>query len=300
MIDPQIVGFALAAGLVAALNPCGFALLPAYLTLVVAGQSAAPPGRMRAVGRALGATAMMSGGFVVVFGGFALIIAPVAASIQRFLPVVTVIIGAALVGLGIRMLTGRSVTLLLPKAGNTAPSARLGSMFGYGIGYAIASLSCTIGPFLAVTGTTFQKGSVVSGLVAYGAYAAGMAVLVGVLATATALATTSVTAFLRRAQRHLTWVGGVLLVMTGAYVGYYGVYELYLIFGDGDADDPVIAIGAHVQQYLASWVNSIGVAPLLVTLGLLVIAAWAGGERVRRRRREQRSEQDNVDQVSLA
>ena len=285
MIDGQLIGFAMAAGLVAALNPCGFALLPGYLTLVVAGESGAPPGRVRAVGRALGATAVMACGFLVVFGGFALIIAPVAASVQQYLPVVTIVIGAVLVLLGIWMLSGRTVTLLVPKVGGGAPTARLGSMFGYGIAYAIASLSCTIGPFLAVTGTTFQSGSIIGGIAAYVAYAAGMALLVGVLAAAIALATTSVTTFLRRAQRYLTVVGGALLVVTGAYVAYYGIYEMQLYHGDGDANDPVIAAAGQIQARLVTWVNSIGVWPLALTLVVLVLGAALATVYFRRRRR---------------
>ncbi|MGB5798317.1 MAG: cytochrome c biogenesis protein CcdA, partial [Mycolicibacter algericus] len=37
MIDSATLSFALGAGLVAALNPCGFAFLPGYLGLVIAG-----------------------------------------------------------------------------------------------------------------------------------------------------------------------------------------------------------------------------------------------------------------------
>ena len=51
------------------MNPCGFAMLPAYLLLVVRGaadrQRTSPLGR---VGRALGATAGMALGFLTVFG----------------------------------------------------------------------------------------------------------------------------------------------------------------------------------------------------------------------------------------
>ena len=39
-MDQDLVGLAFAAGLVAALNPCGFAMLPAYLALVVMGCAA--------------------------------------------------------------------------------------------------------------------------------------------------------------------------------------------------------------------------------------------------------------------
>lgn len=290
-MDSQAIGFALAAGLVAALNPCGFALLPGYLTLVVAGEGSAPPGRVAAVGRALTATAVMAAGFLVVFGSFALILAPFTASIQRYLPFATVVIGVVLVVLGGWMLTGREVTLLLPKSRRGAPTARLGSMFGYGVGYAVASLSCTIGPFLAVTGTTFRTGSILNGIIAYLAYAAGMALLVGVLAIAIALAAAPVTAWLRGAMQHLTRVGGALLVATGAYVSYYGVYELR-VNGGGDAADPVIEAAARVQQAMSTWVGSVGVLPIVLVLIVVVCAAGVfGWRRTVQRRRHADAEQ---------
>ncbi len=284
-MDSETIAFAMAAGLVAALNPCGFALLPGYLALVVAGEGDAPPSRVAAVGRALTATAMMAAGFLVVFGSFALILAPFTAAIQQYLPVVTVVIGAALVLLGTWMLSGREVTLLLPKSRSGAPTARLGSMFGYGVAYAVASLSCTIGPFLAVTGSTFRTGSVLGGVVAYLAYAAGMALLVGVLATAIALAASPVTAWLRGATSYLTRIGGVLLLAAGAYVAYYGFYELRVIRG-GDAADPIIEAAAFVQQALSSAVGAVGILPIVALLvGIIGAAAGFGWRRVVSRRR---------------
>ncbi|NVN49797.1 Mercury resistance probable Hg transport protein [Mycolicibacterium hippocampi] len=284
-MDGGAVGFAMAAGLVAALNPCGFALLPGYLALVVAGEGGAPPGRLAAVGRALAATAMMATGFLVVFGSFALILAPFTAVIQQYLPVFTVVIGAVLVLLGAWMLSGRELTLVLPKARSGAPTARLGSMFGYGVAYAVASLSCTIGPFLAVTGSTFRTGSILDGVTAYLAYAAGMALLVGVLATAIALAAGPVTNWLRGATGHLNRIGGVLLLAAGAYVAYYGVYELRVI-GGGSASDPLIEAAARVQEAMSAAVGAIGILPLLVLLVVIIGAAgvfrW---RRVARRRR---------------
>lgn len=285
MIDTQALGFALAAGLVAALNPCGFALLPGYLTLVVAGEGGAPPGRVAAVSRALAATAMMAAGFLVVFGSFALVLAPFAASIQRYIPVLTVVIGGALILLGGWMVTGRDVTLLLPKSRRGAPTARLRSMFGYGIGYAVASLSCTIGPFLAVTGTTFRSGSILNGILAYLAYALGMALLVGVLATAIALAAAPVTSWLRGATQHLTRVGGALLIVTGGYVTYYGIYELRVSSG-GDTGDPVIEAAARIQQAVSGWVGTLGVLPIvLIFLGIVCAATLLGWRRRGSRRK---------------
>src|SRR6478752_7434337 len=208
-MDLGVLGFALAAGAVAAVNPCGFAMLPGYLALVVAGEAIRKPGASQtepatrsrtAVARALTATAAMTAGFLLVFGTFGLVIAPLTSSIERYLPAVTVLIGAALLVLGCWLLSGRAISLLLPRPGRGAPTRRLGSMFGYGIAYALASLSCTIAPFLAVTTLTFRSDSVLLGAAAFVAYGLGMAILVGVLAVATALAGSSASRGLRRAQ----------------------------------------------------------------------------------------------------
>ena len=88
-------------------------------------------------------------------------------------------IGVALLGLGGWLLAGREITVLLPRPGRGAPTRRLGSMVGYGVAYALASLSCTIAPFLAVTAATFRSDSVAQGVLAYLAYGLGMALVVG-------------------------------------------------------------------------------------------------------------------------
>lgn len=153
MGDQGLVGLAFAAGLVAALNPCGFAMLPAYLLLVVRGQRAGASSGVTAAGRALAATVGMALGFLTVFGVFGALTVSAATTVQRYLPYATVVVGVVLIGLGAWLLSGRALSALTPRplAPRWAPTARLGSMYGYGISYAIASLSCTVGPFLAVT-----------------------------------------------------------------------------------------------------------------------------------------------------
>lgn len=153
-MDVALVGLAFAAGLVAALNPCGFALLPAYLLLVVRG-SAERSSPLSAVGRALAATVGMALGFLTVFGLFGALTISAASTVQRYLPYVTVLIGVVLVGLGSGCCPDVNWRQLKSLGTQWAPTVRIGSMYGYGVSYAIASLSCTIGPFLAVTGAAF-------------------------------------------------------------------------------------------------------------------------------------------------
>jgi cytochrome c biogenesis protein CcdA len=283
-VDQDLVGLAFGAGLVAALNPCGFAMLPAYLALVVSGDDV---GRRAAVLRAVTATAAMAVGFVIVFGAFGVLTVSVASTVQRYLPYVTVVIGVVLVALGIWLLVGREITPLhgLARGARWAPTARLGSMFGYGVSYAIASLSCTVGPFLAVTAAGLRGGSVVGAAAVYVAYAAGFTLVVGVLAVAAALASSAVVERMRRIVPYVNRISGALLLLVGVYVGYYGLYEIRLFAGNGNPQDPVIAAAGWAQGAIAGWVHQHGAWPWLVVLAVLIVGAAAWGARMRARHR---------------
>lgn len=294
MIDSSALGFALAAGLVAALNPCGFAFLPAYLGLVTADASR-EGSTVRAVGRALAATAAMSGGFLTVFGLFGLVISPILATAQRYLPFATVVIGILLVGLGGWLLAGKDLLVVMPRLRGGAPTSQLRSSYGYGISYALASLSCTVAPFLAVIGATFKQGSVLSGVLAFLAYAAGMTITVGAAALAVALAGSMAADVLRRVLPYVSRVAGALVLMTGLYVAYYGYYEIRLFFFDSSPDDAVIGAAARVQAWLADRVNALGVWPLAAAILMFVTVAllW-------RARRRNRSASDHTADVPVS
>lgn len=270
----ELLGLAFAAGLVAALNPCGFALLPTYLAVVV-GDRVDGGGRAAAVGRAAVASLAMTLGFVAVFAAFGALTVPLAALVQRYLPVVTVVIGVALAALGLWLLAGRPLRLPVPAPTRGAPTRRLGSMFGYGMAYAAASLSCTAGPFLAVTAAAARSGGGVTAATVYLAYAAGFALIVGTLAlasafTSTALAGSGVAERLRRTQPVITRIGGALVLLVGLYVAYYGSYEIRLIRGGSPADAVITAAG-RVQGTLAGWVHDHGALPWLAALGVLAV-----------------------------
>ena len=287
-MDLQTLSFALAAGTLAAVNPCGFAMLPAYLTLVVLGDGREDRRRAVAVRRALAATAVMALGFVAVFGAFGLVIAPLADSVQRYLPIVTVLIGVVLIALGAWMLTGRELIVLMPKPLRGAPTARLGSMFGYGVSFAIASLSCTVGPFLAVTGASLRGGTFLGGVAVYFAYAAGITLVVGALAVAAAFANSAVIEWMRFVLPFVNRLSGALLIVVGLYVGYYGVYEVRLFHADGNPADPLVNAAGQVQGALAGWVHDHGAWPWVVGIIALLLGGLASTWRGRRNARSRR------------
>ena len=97
------VALAVSAGAIAAFNPCGFALLPAYLALFLG----EPTGRRAAVSRALGVGLAVTVGFVLVFGVAGLLVTVLAIGLGDWLSFVTIASGVLLVAVGLLLLSGR-------------------------------------------------------------------------------------------------------------------------------------------------------------------------------------------------
>jgi cytochrome c biogenesis protein CcdA len=259
---------ALSAGMLGAVNPCGFALLPAYLSVLVVGNPAEPG---RAVGRALRCTVALTLGYGVVFGAFGLVLTPVAGLLEPRLPWLTVVLGAGLAVLGGWLLAGRPLGM---PGGVRAPrlTGSAWSMVLFGMAYAIASLGCAIGPFLALVVTSLRAGSIGEGLLLFLAYAAGMGLVVGVTAVAVALLRVSLVDRMRRLLAVVPRLGGAVLLVTGVYVAYYGWYELRLARDLRQAGkDPVVQAAAEIQLWLSDAVGAMGAVPLVLLLTVLLL-----------------------------
>ena len=272
---------ALTAGMLGAVNPCGFAMLPAYLSLLVAG---AGDGR-GPVRRALTAAAGLTCGYVVVFGAFGLAVAPLAGWLRPRLPWLTVTLGLGLLALGCWLLAGRR--LPAPGAGvGRAPRLTRSwtSMALFGMAYALASLTCTIAPFLAIVVTSLQAGSTLHGLALFVAYAIGMGLVATVAALGVALLRGAVVARLRAAGAWVPRLSGLVLLLAGSYVAWYGWYEVRLAQGRRDAfGDPVVVGAARVQRALVTALDAVGPGVLAALLVGLLAAAVLSRRRARPR-----------------
>jgi hypothetical protein len=140
------------------------------------------------------------------------------------------------------------------------------------VAYAVASLGCTVGPFLVIVVAQFRVGTVPAGVALFLAYAAGMGLVVGTTAVAVALANASVVRRMRRLAPLVTRAGGLLMVLAGGYVAYYGWYEIRVLRG-GRPGDPVIDALGRVQGRLAAAIDGFGPVPWLAALALFVAGA---------------------------
>lgn len=266
-MNQAVIALALVAGGVAAFNPCGFALLPAYLGLLAAEESTG--GRASMTLRAVRFAAGMTVGFVGVFGLAGLALSTLALSIEPYLPVVTVLIGVVLVGLGGWLLAGRHLAIPGLAGHGRAPTRSWWTQIGYGVSFALASLSCTVGPFLAVTASSLGSAGTLGVVGAFLAYALGMGTVVLALSLAVVAARGSVVRAMRRAGSAIGRVSGALLLVAGAYVAWYGWFEIRVLSGRATSD-PIISAALSVQAAVSRWVAGLGAG------GLLLLALGTG------------------------
>ncbi len=263
------LALAFTAGMVATVNPCGFALLPAYLSYFL-GLDSDDPSQSNAVLRALSVTMAVTLGFVVVFGIMGVLWSSVSGWLGTRLPYFTILIGAALVVLGVAMMRGFEPVLNLPKYQMSQKRRQLSSMFLYGVSYAIASLSCTIGVFLAVTSTTLRGSSFLQGTLTFVAYGLGMGLTLAVLTIAVALAKEGIVANFRSLLPHIHRISGFLLILAGLFVSYYAWVEIQEL-RDGTSSQ-VVSQARQFQSNLQNWAERQGAARLAIA-GILIVCA---------------------------
>lgn len=263
--------YAFSVGMVATFNPCGFAMLPAYLSYFLGLENARDLDHRTdaTVLRAVGVGAAMTAGFLVVFGVLGLVLDPILSSINDKLPWLTIVLGVVLVVLGIRLLMGREITIRLPKVSRAPDSREMWSVFVFGISYALVSLSCTLALFIAAISTVIDQQNLLVGIAAFVAYGLGMGVVLMVLTVAIALARQGVVTRMRRVLPYINRISGVLLVLAGAYVAYYGWYELRVFSGDTSGGG-VAGWMFDLNANITSWVDTVGAGRLGLLGGLVI------------------------------
>lgn len=263
--------YAFGVGMVATFNPCGFAMLPAYLSYYLGLDQENKSTRTdQLVLRAIAVGAAMTAGFIFVFGLLGLILEPVLSSIGDKLPWVTMVLGVGLVIVGIRMIMGKDISIRLPKISRAPEQRELVSVFVFGISYALVSLSCTISLFIAAISTVIEQENWITGFGAFLAYGLGMGVVLMVLTLAIALARQGLVRKMRGVLPYVGRISGALLILAGLYVIYYGWYEIQ-VFSNAEAGGSGLARWMFdLNSEIATWINDVGPGRLGLILGFVI------------------------------
>jgi cytochrome c biogenesis protein CcdA len=262
---------AFAAGMVATVNPCGFAMLPAYLSFFLGIEAAAGIDARGSVSRALVVGVTVAVGFASTFAVLGLVISHLSTSAYRVAPWISLVIGAALVLFGIALLRGAQIFLRVPHLDRGGRSTSLGSMFVFGVSYGIASLGCTLPLFLSYASTLFGR-NLLSGAAYFLAYAVGFAVVITALSVSITLARQSLVHNLRRVLPYVDRIAGCLLIVSGTYVAWYGYYEIRNSSSSSSESDGVVDRVTGWSADVTNWVQRTGATRIGLLLALVIAA----------------------------
>ncbi|EGX57718.1 cytochrome c biogenesis protein transmembrane region [Streptomyces zinciresistens K42] len=278
-----LLPLAFAAGMIAPVNPCGFALLPAWITYTLGDADTSPlPVRL---GRALRSGAALTIGFAGTLAAAGLVVSAGARALIQAAPWLGMATGIVLLLLGLAMLAGRSLTLRLPgtprRAAEGPPTAR--RMLAFGAGYAAASLSCTFGVLLAVIAQAQAQATAgyAGMLLVFAVYAAGSATILLLIAVTTAAAGTALTRRVTALARYGPRITAAVLLVTGAYLAWY--------WYPAATNGTVSTSGGGLARFSASvstWVQAhTTLLAVLAAIVVLAVTALALCHRIRSRSR---------------
>ncbi|MBS4728663.1 cytochrome C biogenesis protein [Mycobacterium sp. SM1] len=269
MIGP-LLALAFGAGMLAPVNPCGFAVLPAYLAYAVetAANPAARAGALSRLAGGLRAGSALTAGFAGTLTVIGLLLALGLRSLVRLIPWLAAALGASLAVVGLLMLIGWQLPVRLPARRSGAPQRAPMGMVAFGAGYALASASCSIAVLLAVITQALASTNISGVLLVFGAYAAGAATLLLSLAVFAAFASGLITRFLRRLVPYMNRLAGAVLAFSGGYLVLYWLPQLV-------GGRPGASAFSGVAAAVSAWISAHQLAVTFVALGIALLTAVA-------------------------
>ncbi len=248
MMNFDLLSLSFSAGVAAFFNPCGFALLPAYVSYYLGRDDHSKASWLSRAWRGLSLGALVSAGFFTVFGVMGLIFAFIGRWVAQYVPWVAAVFGAILFVLGALMLFNKqSLFLAIARNKSFVPLTALAngfkrfgpktsgpsegiSFYLYGIGYAIASVGCTLPIFMIVVAQAFT-GGFLNGILNFLAYSTGMTVMMIALSLVIAYSKEFIYRYLDAIVRYVQKLSALVLICAGVYVVYYqlvysGIVEL--------------------------------------------------------------------------
>lgn len=273
-----VLAAAFVAGMVSTVNPCGFAMLPAYLGFFL---TDLPGGSGR---RVASVTLAVASGFLVVFTAAGVLLAMGIRTVVHVIPWLALAVGAGLVVVGVAQLRGRRLLPYLPGPSRVTKEASFSGMFGFGVSYAVASLSCTLPIFMSLVGGAVAARTVSQAILTFVAYGSGMAIVVAGITVLVAGGRRALVDRVRHAGRRIDLVAGWTMTLAGLFIVWYWA----TVLSSGAA-----ALGANrIVRWIdqaSAWVTGVLSRNSLLTTAILVLILGVAYllQLVRRRRVDQ-------------
>jgi cytochrome c biogenesis protein CcdA len=255
-------------GVMAAVNPCGFVLLPTYLVYYLGTElNRDDESKTTTLRRGLSVGIAVSSGFIGLFLVVGIISRAFTTVISENAKYAALVIGVALVAMGIAMLFGWKLPIAQPDV-SVQRKRTTWNMFLFGIVYAIASIGCTIGLLISVILGSINRHGFVSGVISIVLYGLGMGLLVTSLTVALAFARVGLVSTIKKSFKWFDKVSAVFVVLTGLYLSWYWLGAI--------TDRGTDGITSRVERWqtkVVQFLQDAGVYPLLVVFCLVIATA---------------------------
>ena len=260
-------------GVLAAVNPCGFVLLPTYLIFFLGTREEPNLKTGERLRRALVVSSGISIGFLAIFFVIGVISRLFTQWIELNAKYASLAIGIVLVIGGARMLTGWTPKFAVPQLGGVQTKTFRATVV-YGVAYAVASIGCTIGFLTTAVFGSIALNGFVSGVLSILLYGLGMAMLVTALTVSLAFAKTGLLTIVKNQLHLIQRLGAIFVTLTGIYLVFYW----YAAISETRSASFVTRI-ERWQTRVASFLQQQGAFRLAVVLTIVVAMAVVASRR---------------------
>tara|TARA_B110000438_G_scaffold282510_1_gene309633 strand:+ start:23 stop:895 length:873 start_codon:yes stop_codon:yes gene_type:complete len=224
-------GYSYIAGVLAAFNPCGIVMLPAYLGMYInSSKSSSSISLGRKLTNASSVILFVGAGFITLFSMVAILISLSSNLVGSLIPYISIFLSLIILYFGVSELQGKSmfstfITTFSSKIGDPGKATPIG-FFLFGVSYGLASVGCALPIFVSMLTKTLSSTTFISPIIDFFLYSFGMISVIAILTLMTVFSTNLTrkisTAF--RSQSHNLF--GIFLSFAGIFMLLYWLYDL--------------------------------------------------------------------------
>ncbi len=234
-LDIFDLGYSFVAGVLAAINPCGIVMLPAYLGLYVYNNSDSNDiTTLKKVANSLSIILFFGVGFVALFSLAAIIVSLSSELIGDLIPFLSILLSLLILYFGIGELKGEKkfsskISAFSSRIGNPKNTNPIGFIL-FGVSYGVASIGCALPIFISVVTKSINSPNSQRIFIDFISYSLGMISVIAAISIAIFISinsTIKINVFFRRWS---SLIFGIFLTFAGIFMLSYWIYDLKIIF----------------------------------------------------------------------
>lgn len=221
-----LIIFSFIAGVVTFFAPCGLALLPAYLSYFLGlGENPKNPG----LKKAMVTGAVVTLGIIALYSLLGFIISSIGVVVSPYITLLQYIFAVLIIILGIALLKNFSLNMTMFNkmfGQKIRQSSGFGRAFLFGIGYGIASVSCTFPVVMALIFVPLITGNFLVGVGVFLSYSIALGIMMIIMSGIIAYSKEDVLQRMLKSSVKIKKLSGIVMMFAGIILLIY-----YLFFG---------------------------------------------------------------------